>query len=304
MMKTQIGLGVLSIPAVFDTLGIVPGMILLITIAVITTWSDYIIGVFKLRHRTVYGIDDAGFLMFGKVGREFFGAAFVLFWIFVAGSGMLGISIGLNTISSHAACTAAFVGVAASIGLILGSIQTLGKISGLAWVGLVCILTASKSPLLRNNPATGLTLGVVLTVTIAVGVQDRPAAAPQVGDFQSDYKIFNNPSFVDAVSAVSSLIFAFSGTPAFFSIVAEMRDPRQYNKALITCQSVVTGTYITIGCVVYYFCGSYVSSPALGSAGDTVKKIAYGFALPGLIVTTTLTIHVGFPLHKIIKPGN
>lgn len=129
-------------------------------------------------------------------------------------------------------------------------------------------------------------------MTIAVGIQDRPAAAPTVGPFKSDYKIVNNPSFVDAVSAVSSLIFAFSGTPAFFSIVAEMRDPHQYNKALVTCQSVVTGTYITIGCVVYYFCGSYVSSPALGSAGDTVKKIAYGFALPGLIVTTTLTIHV------------
>lgn len=57
---------------------------------------------------------------------------------------MLGISIGLNTVSSHAACTAIFVGVAAIVGLILGSIRTLGKISGLAWVGLGCIMTASK----------------------------------------------------------------------------------------------------------------------------------------------------------------
>lgn len=78
MMKTQIGLGVLSIPAVFDVLGIVPGMILLLTIAVITTWSNYIVGVFKLRHRDVYGMDDAGFLMFGKIGREVFAVAFVL----------------------------------------------------------------------------------------------------------------------------------------------------------------------------------------------------------------------------------
>lgn len=54
MMKTQIGLGVLSIPAVFDVLGMVPGVICLIIIAAITTWSDYIVGVFKLRHRSVY----------------------------------------------------------------------------------------------------------------------------------------------------------------------------------------------------------------------------------------------------------
>jgi hypothetical protein len=78
MIKTQIGLGVLSIPAVLDTFGMVPGVILLLIIAVITTWSDYIVGVFKLNHRSVYGIDDVGQLLFGRVGREFFGVVFVL----------------------------------------------------------------------------------------------------------------------------------------------------------------------------------------------------------------------------------
>jgi amino acid permease len=38
MMKTQIGLGVLSIPLVFDTLGMIPGIIILVSIAAITTW--------------------------------------------------------------------------------------------------------------------------------------------------------------------------------------------------------------------------------------------------------------------------
>ena len=78
MMKTQIGLGVLSIPAVFDAIGLVPGVICLIAIAAITTWSDYIVGVFKLRHRSVYGIDDACGLMFGPIGRQIFGIAFCL----------------------------------------------------------------------------------------------------------------------------------------------------------------------------------------------------------------------------------
>ena len=77
-MKTQIGLGVLSIPAVFDVLGMIPGIICLLAIAVITTWSDYMVGLFKLRHRSVYGIDDAGRLMFGRTGREIFAAAYVL----------------------------------------------------------------------------------------------------------------------------------------------------------------------------------------------------------------------------------
>jgi amino acid transporter len=70
-----------------------------------------------------------------------------------------------------------------------------------------------------------------------------------------------------------------------------MRDPRHYTRALLICQIVMTVIYIVIGVVVYYFCGSYVASPALGSAGPTVKKAAYGVALPGLIVSTTLLTH-------------
>lgn len=78
MMKTQIGLGVLSIPVAFDALGIVPGVICLCAIATITTWSNYIIGVFKLRHPAVYGIDDVGGLLMGRPGKVILGAAFLL----------------------------------------------------------------------------------------------------------------------------------------------------------------------------------------------------------------------------------
>ncbi|GMG07211.1 unnamed protein product [Aspergillus oryzae] len=293
----NIGLGVLSIPTAFDTLGMVPGVIVLIAISCITTWSDYMVGSFKLRHREVYGIDDAGALMFGLTDMA-------LDWIFVAGSGILGISIGLNAVSTHGACTAIFVAVAAILGFACSSIRTLGKITWLAWIGLPCILIASKFPYTCVSPVDRYYrpevliqavshLSLVLIVTIAVGVQDRPPTAPQTdGPWVADFKIIGNPTFAQAITAVSSLVFAFSGTPGFFSIVSEMRDPRKFTPALLICQAVVTAVYITIGCVVYYYCGSYVASPALGSAGGLIKKIAYGLSLPGLIVTTTIVTHV------------
>lgn len=78
MMKTQLGLGVLSIPAVFDTVGIVPGVILVCVIGGITTWSDYMVGVFKLKHRGVYGVDDVGGMLAGRIGREVLGGSFCL----------------------------------------------------------------------------------------------------------------------------------------------------------------------------------------------------------------------------------
>lgn len=38
MMKTQIGIGVLTIPRALDILGLVPGIITIIIVAIISTW--------------------------------------------------------------------------------------------------------------------------------------------------------------------------------------------------------------------------------------------------------------------------
>ena len=62
---------------------------------------------------------------------------------------MLGISIGFNALSVHGACTAIFVVVAALIGFLFGSIQTLGKVSWIAWVGVAGILTAGTFGMLH-----------------------------------------------------------------------------------------------------------------------------------------------------------
>lgn len=73
-----------------------------------------------------------------------------------------------------------------------------------------------------------------------------------------------------------------------------MRDPRHYTRSLMVCQTVVTITYCIVGIVMYYYCGSYVATPAPGSAGPLVKKVAYGIALPGLFVSGIITAHVSF----------
>ena len=78
MMKTQIGLGILSVPGAFEGLGIITGVICLCAVSGITTWSACTIGTFKLRHREIYGIDDVGYLIFGQFGRAILSIAFCL----------------------------------------------------------------------------------------------------------------------------------------------------------------------------------------------------------------------------------
>ncbi|KAF9691493.1 hypothetical protein EKO04_010237 [Ascochyta lentis] len=248
----NIGLGVLSIPSAFDALGLIPGVICLVAIGGMITWGNYVVGAFKRNHPEVYSIVDVDEMMGGKIGKEFMSIAFMLWWICVAAAGFLSISTAFNALSLHGACTAVFVAVAAVIGFLTGSIRTLGKISWLAWIGVISIITA------------------LLTLTIV---------------------LIGNPTFNEGMGAIKSFVFAYAGTLAFFAIISEMRDPTMYNKAMYTCQATMTGIYVLVGVVVYYFCGSFVSSPALGSAGPLLKRVCYGLALPGLIVSTCLVTH-------------
>jgi amino acid permease len=67
---------------------------------------------------------------------------------------------------------------------------------------------------------------------------------------------------------------------AFFSFISELKDPRDFPKALYLLQITDTVMYIIVAAVVYRYAGQDVASPALGSTGRVVKKIAYGIALP------------------------
>lgn len=67
----------------------------------------------------------------------------------------------------------------------------------------------------------------------------------------------------------------------FFGFLAEMKDPKKdWTKALIFLQTWDIGLYIVAATVIYVYAGPDVKSPALGSAGPVIKKVAWGIAIP------------------------
>ncbi|WVQ81417.1 hypothetical protein IAT38_003541 [Cryptococcus sp. DSM 104549] len=275
LMKMTIALGVLAMPNQMLQVGGVPGVIIIIVIALMTTWSGHVVGTFKKNHPEVYSLDGVGFVLAGKWGREIFSAIYALFFCCLAGSGFITLSIAFNSITEHAACTVVWTVIAAVVTCIFASVQTLNKISILGWVGFISIMCA------------------IMTITIAVGVQDRPSTAPPTGPWDKNIHAFNSEaSFLNGMSAVSTVVFAYCGVPAFFNVIGEMRQPKYYNQSLYYSQGICSAVYLTIGIVVYYYCGQYLANPALGSAGLLIKKIAYGLALPGLFVGCILYTHV------------
>ncbi|KAL7416385.1 transmembrane amino acid transporter [Mrakia frigida] len=273
LLKSQVGLGVLSLPHVLNSVGYVPGMLLILVLGVITTYGDYEIGRFGRVYGGVHSVGDVGYILAGVWGREILGWSYMLYQCFIGAGGILASSIALNAVTSHATCTVAFAVTAAVVIGCIASARTFKQISWVGWVGISSILPA------------------IFIVTIASGLESRPAGAPPTGFFDKELKAFNTPTFGEGMLAVVVVLFAYGGSPGFFSIIAEMKDPRDYSKAMFAAQGLSMAIYVSISTVLWYYCGQYVTSPALGSAGPLIKKIAYGVAIPGLLAGPIIAVH-------------
>ncbi|PNH26784.1 hypothetical protein VD0002_g107 [Verticillium dahliae] len=255
-------------------LGALPGAINVLGWQFLNTYCAIIQGNFRNTHAGCHSIADMAYVVGGVWLREIVGVLFLVTYAIVAASGIFGSSVGLNALSSHAICTNWFMLVATIAVFGLASVRKFEKIAWLTWAGFLSVYIA------------------VFIVVVGVTTRDRPAAAPRTGDFELGYHVIGNPTFVTGITSVATIFCSGAGTSAFLPVISEMRKPRDYNKAVYLCMGIVTASYLTFSLVVYRYCGQWVASPSLGSAGYVVKKVAYGIGLIGLLVSACLYVHV------------
>lgn len=195
-------------------------------------------------------------MMWGAVGRELVGIMFLIAFVLCTGSGLLGTSIAFNALSEHGACTVWFSFVSLILVIIFSSIRTWDKMT---WPMTLAFASV---------------LGGVLAVVIGVSLRERPASAPVQGDFQLGFHLIGSPTFAAGVTATATIFIASSAGPVYLPIIAEMRQPRDYRKAVIPVGIMVGSIYLAVSLVVYYYCGQWIATPSLGSAGPTIKKVS------------------------------
>ncbi|EMR70805.1 putative transmembrane amino acid transporter protein [Eutypa lata UCREL1] len=273
-LKVIFATGVLTIPSAMYVLGAFPGAVNVLGWQFLNTYCAIIQGNFRNSHPGCHSIADMAHVVGGKWLREVVGVFFLVTYAIVGASGIFGASTALNALSNHAICTNYFMLVSTVAVFILASARKFEKIAWLTWAGFLSVFIA------------------VFIVVVGVTTRDRPAAAPQTGDYEFGYFAIGHPTFVAAITSVSTIFCSGAGTSAFLPVISEMKRPRDYNKAVYLCMGIVTASYLSFSLVVYRWCGKWVASPSLGSAGDTIKKVAYGIGLIGLLVSACLYIHV------------
>ncbi|EXJ83980.1 hypothetical protein A1O3_04647 [Capronia epimyces CBS 606.96] len=274
-LKIIFATGVLSIPTSMYTLGSFPGAINILGWTILNGYLAIVQGNFRNRHAGCHSIADMAQLVGGPIVREIVGFLFIAAYVICAGSGILGVSAALNALSNHSLCTQWFSFVATVIVAIFASVRKFEKVAWLTWVGFISVFTA------------------VMIIVVGVTTRDRPAIAPQTGPFDLGYHVIAHPTFVAAMTAVASIFVSSAATAAFLPVISEMKRPQDYNKAVCVCMALVTSAYLAFSLVVYKWCGKWVATPSLGSAGPTLKKAAYGVGIIGLAVSACLYVHIG-----------
>lgn len=266
MIAETISLGILSLPSALAVLGLVPGILCILGLGAMASYSGYVIGQFKQRYPHIHSMADAGEVLAGPVGREVLGTAQLLFYVFCMGSHILTFSIMMNAVTSHGACTVLFAFVGLVISFLLTLPRTLKNVSYWSIASFISIGSA------------------VLLTMIGVSI-----SKPGLGVVRF---IPDGPPFYKAFLAVANITFAYAGNVAFFSFISELKKPEDFPKALALLQVSDITMYVIAAVVIYYYAGNEVSSPAFNSASTVVSKIAFGIALPTIIIAGVVNGHV------------
>lgn len=174
-----------------------------------------------------------------------------------------------------------------------GAVCTVGFSAIWAVLSFVCSLPRTFDTLSKlATLSAGFTFVSVLLAAIFAGIEAHPYQYNTGGKTGS---LVGNPivlvipaagtSFVSGMNAFLNISYTFIGQITIPSFIAEMKEPKDFPKALwavTICEIIV---FSLTASIVYVYTGTqYNTSPAFGSLGnETFKKVSFSFMIPTLI---------------------
>ncbi|KAF9064230.1 transmembrane amino acid transporter protein-domain-containing protein [Rhodocollybia butyracea] len=291
LFSEYICLAMVSFPWSFSVLGLVPGVIVTVAVASSCLYTSLILGRFCMKHPEMRDICDIGQYLFGgsRLAYNLTAMMFILNNIFIQGLHVLTGSKYLNTMSNSAECTITF-GVITSIICFLVSLpRTLNQMSGLG------VFSAA-------------TMGIAVLLTmIFAGIQSEPFGFVEgVKPLVTAFPVAGT-TYISGMSAFLNITYTLVGQATIPSFIAEMKNPKDFPKALWAIAIAEVITYSLCGAIVYHFVGNqYVTAPAFGSLQPVFKKIAFSFALPTIFFLGALysSVSARFIFFRIFRDSH
>lgn len=278
LFSEYICLAIMSFPYSYSILGLAPGIILTLVQAGFVLYTSLVLWEFCLRHPEVKDVCDIGQMLFWNWRPAWWltGIMFILNNTFIQGFHCLVGSKYINTMGgpNGAACT---VGLAAAWAM-------------LSWV---CSLPRTFNALAKLALASAIfTFISVMLAAIFAAVEDHPGGAsaeyywrPGVPANVLVVPDSSTTNFATGLNAFLNISYTFIGQITLPSFIAEMKQPKDFPKALWAVTIAEMVVFCLVGGLIYGYTGTnYNTAPAFGSLGNvTYLKVSFSFMIPTLI---------------------
>ncbi|KAI9735291.1 MAG: hypothetical protein M1834_001882 [Cirrosporium novae-zelandiae] len=259
-----------------------PSLIMTVVVAALVLYTSLVVWEFCLRHPEIRDVCDIGQMLYwnSKWAWWLTAVMFILNNTFIQGLHVLTFAKYLNTMSSHGECTVVFAVISAIICFVFSLPRTFSTLAKLA------------------SASAFFTFISVLLATIFAAVEPHPAnyhadpnyIDPSTGtNYGGAPKVLAVPAagttFVAGMNAWLNISYTFIGQITIPSFIAEMKNPRDFPKALWAVTICEVILFSLVGAIIYAYTGTqYMTAPAFGSLGNVVyKKVSFSFMIPTLI---------------------
>ncbi|OGE55687.1 hypothetical protein PENARI_c004G01482 [Penicillium arizonense] len=262
-------LGPNSVPWAFSKMGYGPGVVLYTVFGAMSCYSGLqlwkmFVGLdstrFPMRN---YG--DVAFRVYGSWARIFVNVlqSFqflmnVTLLIETNGQGLAQMAAGANQKGFLCFIVAQIIFMV--IGLVLGQIRTLQRLSFLAtialWLNIVVVI---------------LTMAVVHQYPPNYSASLTSYRTPK-GPIETSGYWPSDSALHDKINALMNAVFSYGGATLFNELMAEMRRPYDFWKGFIIAEAFIYSCYIIVGMVVYRAQGQFTFNPAYQGIPDSAYK--------------------------------
>jgi len=119
LIHTEVGIGILALPSVLQRLGLIPGLISILGIGILSTYTAYVMLLYWRRYPHIDNLPDALQVLGGKVLAGIGAVGLIINLSLACSSATLAMTVAFNTLTAHSMCTIAFLGISALVCYIL-----------------------------------------------------------------------------------------------------------------------------------------------------------------------------------------
>ncbi|KAL6452769.1 mtr N amino acid transport system protein [Candida maltosa Xu316] len=291
LFSEYICLAIMSFPWSYSVLGLGLGLIVTVIVSLLCLYTGLIIADYCAAYPHLTDVCDIGRHLIGPKWVWYATAvAFLLNNTLIQALHVLVGAKYFNTISDNKTICSIVFGVVSAIACFVFSLpRTFSHMAGVGYFS-----------------AATMFIAVVLAMAFA-GVQDHPFGYEEGTPVVWQAWPLKGEKYVNIMSAVLNIVYTFVGQITYPSFISQMKQPKDFKKALVVVTICELITFALAGSIVYVYVGNaYITAPAFGSLVGNYKKIAFSFALPTIIFLGALYSNVSsqFLFQNIFKKSS